>query len=90
MNMGSMTALYPMAKRQQELEAADWEESYLLNSDGYIFPNTFRDIEKVYKTLGEGHGVVWLPNVADTQIWGMDLCKAPMIAACSSRRSFCS
>ncbi len=50
LNMGSMNfALYPMAKRYKNWKY-DWEESYLLNSDAYIFPNTFRDIEKIYKT----------------------------------------
>jgi uncharacterized protein (DUF849 family) len=57
LNMGSMNfALYPMARRYKTWKY-DWEEAYLKNSDAYIFPNTFRDIEKVYKTLGEGHGV---------------------------------
>ena len=66
MNMGSMNfALYPMAKRFKSWKY-DWEESYLLNSDGYIFPNTFRDIEKVYKTLGEGHGVKFEHECYDT------------------------
>ena len=66
MNMGSMNfALYPMAKRYKNWKY-DWEESYLLNSDGYIFPNTFRDIEKVYKTLGEGHGVKFEHECYDT------------------------
>jgi uncharacterized protein (DUF849 family) len=66
MNMGSMNfALYPMAKRYKTWKY-DWEESYLLNSDGYIFPNTFRDIEKVYKTLGEGHGVKFEHECYDT------------------------
>src|SRR6201994_1967173 len=50
LNMGSMNfALYPMAKRYKTWKY-DWEESYLTNSDAYIFPNTFRDIEKVYDT----------------------------------------
>jgi uncharacterized protein (DUF849 family) len=66
MNMGSMNfALFPMAKRYKTWKY-DWEESYLLNSDGYIFPNTFRDIEKVYKTLGEGHGVKFEHECYDT------------------------
>src|ERR1700692_3485996 len=44
LNMGSMNfALYPMARRYKNWKY-DWEESYLLNSDAYIFPNTFRDI----------------------------------------------
>ena len=66
LNMGSMNfALYPMAKRYKNWKY-DWEESYLTNSDAYIFPNTFRDIEKVYKTLGEGHGVKFEHECYDT------------------------
>ena len=66
LNMGSMNfALYPMAKRYKTWKY-DWEESYLTNSDAYIFPNTFRDIEKVYKTLGEGHGVKFEHECYDT------------------------
>jgi uncharacterized protein (DUF849 family) len=57
LNMGSMNfALYPMAKRYKAWKY-DWEESYLTNSDTYIFPNTFRDIEKISKLLGDEHGV---------------------------------
>ena len=57
LNMGSMNfALYPMAARYKKWKY-DWEESYLLNSDANIFRNTFRDIEHIHKTLGEGHGV---------------------------------
>src|SRR5271168_579649 len=57
LNMGSMNfALYPMAKRYKTWKY-DWEEGYLTNSDAYIFPNTFRDIEKISNLLGAGHGV---------------------------------
>ena len=57
LNMGSMNfALYPMAARYKNWKY-DWEESYLLNSDANIFRNTFRDIEHIYRELGEGHGV---------------------------------
>jgi uncharacterized protein (DUF849 family) len=57
LNMGSMNfALYPMAKRYKTWKY-DWEEPYLLSSDANIFRNTFRDIERIYKLLGEGHGV---------------------------------
>ena len=57
LNMGSMNfALYPMADRYKDWKH-DWEEPYLRESDDYIFRNTFRDIEKIAKTLGEGHGV---------------------------------
>jgi 3,5-dioxohexanoate:acetyl-CoA acetone transferase len=57
LNMGSMNfALYPMAKRYKTWKY-DWEEGYLTNSDAYIFPNTFRDIEKISNLLGAEHGV---------------------------------
>jgi uncharacterized protein (DUF849 family) len=57
LNMGSMNfALYPIARRHKEWKF-DWEEQYLLQSDQNIFRNTFRDIEKIYKLMGEGHGV---------------------------------
>lgn len=57
LNMGTMNfALYPMADRYSTWKY-DWEESYLRESDDYIFRNTFRDIEKIYRTLGEEHGV---------------------------------
>jgi uncharacterized protein (DUF849 family) len=66
LNMGSMNfALYPMARRYKSWEY-DWEEGYLLNSDAYIFPNTFRDIGKIYKALGEGHGVKFEHECYDT------------------------
>jgi uncharacterized protein (DUF849 family) len=57
LNMGTMNfALYPMADRYTEWKY-DWEESYLRESDDYIFRNTFRDIEKIYRALGEEHDV---------------------------------
>ena len=66
LNMGSMNfALYPMAARDRKWKY-DWEESYLKQSDGYIFPNTFRDIEKIAKIMGEGHGVKFEHECYDT------------------------
>ena len=66
MNMGSMNfALYPMMSRFKTWKY-DWEKDYLLNSDAYIFPNTFRDITKVQQTLGEGHGVKFEHECYDT------------------------
>src|SRR6201988_2437683 len=57
LNMGSMNfALYPMARRYKTWKY-DWEEAYLLNSDQNIFRNTFRDIDRIAKTLGEGQGL---------------------------------
>ena len=34
----------------------DWEEPYLRGTDDFIFRNTFRDIERILKMLGEEHG----------------------------------
>jgi uncharacterized protein (DUF849 family) len=66
LNMGSMNfALYPMAARDRKWKY-DWEEGYLKQSDGYIFPNTFRDIEKIAKIMGEGHGVKFEHECYDT------------------------
>lgn len=56
LNMGTMNfALYPMAGRYEKWKY-DWEKDYLIQSDDNIFRNTFRDIEKIYRLLGEGHG----------------------------------
>jgi uncharacterized protein (DUF849 family) len=66
LNMGSMNfALYPMARRYKTWKF-DWEENYLLASDANIFRNTFRDIERIYKLLGEGHGVKFEHECYDT------------------------
>ena len=66
LNMGSMNfALYPMARRYKTWKY-DWEENYLLSSDANIFRNTFRDIERIYKLLGEGHGVKFEHECYDT------------------------
>ena len=52
--MGSMNfALYPMARRYKNWKF-DWEKPYLLNTDKNIFRNTFNDIERIAKLLGEG------------------------------------
>jgi uncharacterized protein (DUF849 family) len=56
LNMGSMNfGLYPMAARYKKWKH-DWEEQYLLASDHTIFSNTFRDIEKISRLMGEGEG----------------------------------
>ena len=57
LNMGSMNfALHPLAARYKTWKF-DWEEPYLLGTKDSIFRNTFGDIEKIYRLLGEGHGV---------------------------------
>jgi uncharacterized protein (DUF849 family) len=56
LNMGSMNfALFPVADRFKVWKN-DWEESYLRNTDDNIFRNTFRDIEKIIRALGDEHG----------------------------------
>ena len=56
LNMGSMNfAIFPLADRYKEWKY-DWEEQYLRSTDDFIFRNTFRDIERILKLLGEEHG----------------------------------
>lgn len=56
LNMGSMNfALHPMAKKFNEWKH-DWEKPFLESSDDFIFRNTFRDIARVLRELGDGHG----------------------------------
>jgi uncharacterized protein (DUF849 family) len=56
LNMGSMNfGLYPMLARYKEFKH-EWERAHLENSRDFIFRNTFKDIERILKDLGEGHG----------------------------------
>jgi uncharacterized protein (DUF849 family) len=56
LNMGSMNfGIYPLADRYSSWKY-DWEEPYLRGTDDFIFRNTFRDIERILKLLGEEHG----------------------------------
>ncbi|MGQ3672746.1 3-keto-5-aminohexanoate cleavage protein [Xanthobacter sp. TB0136] len=56
LNMGSMNfGIYPLADRYKSWRFA-WEEPYLRGTDDFIFRNTFRDIERILKLLGEEHG----------------------------------
>jgi len=56
LNMGSMNfGLYPMLSRYKEFKY-EWEPKYLEMTRDFIFKNTFKDIERVLKELGEGHG----------------------------------
>jgi uncharacterized protein (DUF849 family) len=51
LNMGSMNfAIFPAAKRIKQWKYA-WEESYVRNSDDFIFRNTFRDIAYILETM---------------------------------------
>ena len=55
LNMGSMNfGLFPLADRFTTWKH-EWEEGYLRSTDDFIFRNTFRDIERILKMLGEEH-----------------------------------
>ncbi|HEV2303110.1 MAG TPA: 3-keto-5-aminohexanoate cleavage protein [Stellaceae bacterium] len=55
-NMGSMNfGLYPMLGRYKEWKY-EWEPQYLEMTRDFIFRNTFADIEKILKQLGEDCG----------------------------------
>ncbi|MBR3192384.1 3-keto-5-aminohexanoate cleavage protein [Bosea sp. (in: a-proteobacteria)] len=56
LNMGSMNfALHPLAEKYSDWKHP-WEQPYLAGTKDFIFRNTFGDIERIYKLLGEGHG----------------------------------
>lgn len=53
LNMGSLNfAFFPAAKRICEWKFA-WEKDYIVNSDDYIFRNTFRDIAYILETMSD-------------------------------------
>ena len=56
LNMGSMNfGLYPMLNKYKEFKY-DWEAPFLEASRDFIFKNTFTDIERILKELGEDCG----------------------------------
>ncbi len=56
LNMGSINfGLYPMLNRYSEFQH-EWERKHLEASKDFIFRNTFGDIERILRDLGEGHG----------------------------------
>lgn len=53
LNMGSINfAFFPAAKRIETWKHG-WERDYVVNSDDYIFRNTFRDIATILETLAD-------------------------------------
>ncbi len=54
LNMGSMNFAFFNAARKITAWKHDWEEAYVVNSDDYIFRNTFRDIATILATLRDG------------------------------------
>ena len=56
MNMGSMNfGIFPMLEKYKDFKH-DWESEFLGMTNDFIFPNTFKSVEKIIQTLGEGHG----------------------------------
>ena len=74
LNMGSMNfAMHPLAQRYEQWKF-DWEESYLRESDGYIFRNTFRDIAMAAREL-EPHGIKFEHECYDVgQLYNLRFC----------------
>jgi uncharacterized protein (DUF849 family) len=53
LNMGSINFAFFTAAKRITKWTHGWERDYVVNSDDYIFRNTFRDIEKILSTLSE-------------------------------------
>src|SRR5882724_6904980 len=56
LNMGSMNFAFYAAARKIKEWRYDWEKPYVESTEGSIFPNTFRDIKRILKMIGEGCG----------------------------------
>lgn len=53
LNMGSLNFAFFGAAKRIKTWKHDWEEAYVVNSDDYIFRNTFRDIAYILESLRE-------------------------------------
>lgn len=53
LNMGSINFAFHGAGRRIERWKHLWEKDYVLNSDDYIFRNTFRDIDRIITQMSE-------------------------------------
>jgi uncharacterized protein (DUF849 family) len=56
LNLGSMNFVFAQMASQFDNWKYDWERDYLAGSEDTIFRNTFRDIERIMRELGEGCG----------------------------------
>jgi uncharacterized protein (DUF849 family) len=55
LNMGSMNfSIHPLADKYEW--KYDWEKDYVAGTDDVIFRNTFRDVRRILKEVGEGCG----------------------------------
>jgi uncharacterized protein (DUF849 family) len=53
LNMGSINfAFHGMAEKEREWKFP-WEKPYILNSEGFIFRNTFKDIARIYGLMAD-------------------------------------
>lgn len=84
LNMGTMNfGIFPLAKRTIDWRF-DWELPHLADSDDFVFRNTFRDIESLYKALTESGAQVELEcydlGHIRTLAWfiGQDIIKPPV------------
>lgn len=51
LNMGSINFAFFGAARRISKWKHDWEQAYVVNSDDYVFRNTFRDIQYILETM---------------------------------------
>jgi uncharacterized protein (DUF849 family) len=56
LNLGSMNFVFSQMAAKYPSWNFDWEREYVEGSEDVIFRNTFRDIERILRELGEGHG----------------------------------
>lgn len=56
LNLGSMNFVFSQMAPKYTKWNFDWEREYVEGSDDVIFRNTFRDIERLLRELGDGHG----------------------------------
>lgn len=56
LNLGSMNFVFSQMAAKYNSWKYEWEKAYVEGSDDVIFRNTYRDIERILRTLGHEHG----------------------------------
>jgi uncharacterized protein (DUF849 family) len=56
LNLGSINFVYAQAAGRYSNWKYDWEEQFLLDSEDTVFTNSFKQIERTFRELGEGCG----------------------------------